>query len=84
MRRREVIAGLAGGLWSFASGAETKLRRLGVLRVGTPPPTFIEALRKGLRDLGYVEGHNFLSLNPGSGGAWRNCHILLPISSVET
>ena len=66
MRRREVIAGLAGGLSSFASGAETKLRRVGVLRVGPPPPTFIEALRKGLRDLGYVEGQN-LVIEPGFG-----------------
>ena len=54
MRRREAIAGLAGSLWSFATLAETKLRRVGVLRVGPPPPTFIEALREGLRDLGYV------------------------------
>jgi putative ABC transport system substrate-binding protein len=60
MRRREFIAGLAGSLWSFASRAETKLRRVGVLRVGPPPPTFIEALRKGLRDLGYVEGQNLV------------------------
>jgi putative ABC transport system substrate-binding protein len=28
------------------------------LRNGTPPPTFIEGLRQGLRELGYVEGQN--------------------------
>jgi putative ABC transport system substrate-binding protein len=60
MRRREFIAGLASSLWSFASRAETKLRRVGVLRVGPPPPTWIEQLWKALRDFGYVEGQNFV------------------------
>jgi putative tryptophan/tyrosine transport system substrate-binding protein len=33
-----------------------KLPRLGILAPGTPPGRAVEALRQGLRDLGYVEG----------------------------
>ena len=33
-----------------------KIPRLGVLAPGTPPQPAVEALRQGLRDLGYVEG----------------------------
>jgi hypothetical protein len=32
--------------------------RIGFLRNGPPPETFIEGLRTGLRELGYVEGHD--------------------------
>jgi putative ABC transport system substrate-binding protein len=35
-----------------------KIYRIGFLRNGPPPETFIEGLRKGLRELGYVEGQN--------------------------
>ena len=35
-----------------------KMYRLGFLRNGPPPETFIEGLRRGLRELGYVEGRN--------------------------
>jgi putative tryptophan/tyrosine transport system substrate-binding protein len=30
------------------------------LRVGTPPPSYIEPFRQGLGDLGYVEGQNIV------------------------
>jgi putative ABC transport system substrate-binding protein len=33
---------------------------VGFLRVGEPPPSFIEPFRQGLRDLGYVEGQNLI------------------------
>ena len=36
----------------------TKMYRVGFLRNGPPPDTFVEGLRQGLRDLGYVEGQN--------------------------
>ena len=36
----------------------TKVYRVGFLRNGPPPDTFIDGLRRGLRDLGYVEGQN--------------------------
>ena len=35
-----------------------KVNRIGFLRVGPPPPTFIEGFRQGLRELGYLEGQN--------------------------
>jgi ABC-type uncharacterized transport system substrate-binding protein len=35
-----------------------RVYRLGFLRDGPPPDTFIAGLRQGLRDLGYVEGKN--------------------------
>jgi putative tryptophan/tyrosine transport system substrate-binding protein len=60
MRRREVLALVGAGLWPLWAGAQQlgTPRRVGFLRNGTPPPTFIEGLRQGLRDLGYVEGQN--------------------------
>jgi ABC-type uncharacterized transport system substrate-binding protein len=35
-----------------------KILRIGVLRQGSAPDPLVEALRQGLRDLGYVEGRN--------------------------
>lgn len=35
-----------------------RIYRIGFLRDGPPPETFIEGLRKGLREPGYVEGQN--------------------------
>jgi ABC-type uncharacterized transport system substrate-binding protein len=35
-----------------------KVYRVGFLRNGPPPDTFVEGLRQGLRELGYVEGQN--------------------------
>ena len=37
-----------------------KIRHIGFLRVGPPPPAFIEGFRQGLRELGYVEGQHFV------------------------
>ena len=34
------------------------VHRIGFLRNGPPPKTFIDSLRQGLRELGYVEGQN--------------------------
>jgi putative tryptophan/tyrosine transport system substrate-binding protein len=62
MRRREVVALLASAVYSLGSraAADEKLRRIGILRIGAPPPSFIEPLREGLRRLGYVEGQNIV------------------------
>jgi putative tryptophan/tyrosine transport system substrate-binding protein len=61
MRRREFVAFLGGALiaWPFTTMAE-ELRRVGVL-VPTDRATAeqnLEAFRKGLREIGYVEGQN--------------------------
>jgi putative ABC transport system substrate-binding protein len=37
---------------------QKKIPRIGVLRVGAPPDTFIDAFRTGLQEIGYVEGQN--------------------------
>ena len=64
MRRREFIAlvGGAAATWPFAARAQQagKLPTIGFLAVG-PASAFagrVEALRTGLRDLGYTEGKN--------------------------
>ncbi len=52
-----VLALLAAPLGSGAQQA-SKVYRIGFLRNGLPPDTFIEGLRRGLRELGYIEGQN--------------------------
>jgi putative ABC transport system substrate-binding protein len=39
---------------------QTPIYRVGFLRNGPPPATFIGGLRQGLRELGYIEGQNLL------------------------
>jgi len=64
MRRREFIALLGGTavVWPFAGHAQPagKVHRIGFLRVGAPPPSFIGPLQTALKNLGYVEGKNFI------------------------
>jgi putative ABC transport system substrate-binding protein len=47
---------------SFPAQAQQakKMPRIGYLRAETPPAVDIEALRQGLRELGYVEGQNII------------------------
>jgi putative ABC transport system substrate-binding protein len=65
MRRRELIefAGTALFTWPLIAHAQQQatIARVGVLGFGAPlSATRIEALRAGLRDLGYVEGKNLV------------------------
>ena len=59
--RRALLWGSVAAL-GVARPAESqqsgKAYRIGFLRNGPPPTTFIEGLRQGLRDLGYVEGQS--------------------------
>src|SRR5437879_4019126 len=65
MRRREFV-GLVGGAaaWPMAARAQPsgKVPRVGVLASDTPAISgnLVEAFRKRLRDLGYVEGQNVI------------------------
>ena len=43
-----------------AAQPSVNLRRIGFLRPGLPPQSWVEALRHGLRDLGYVEGKSIV------------------------
>ena len=64
IRRRKFLATLLGGAaaWPLAARAQQgeRLRRVGVLETISAElnATNFEALRKGLRDLGYIEGQN--------------------------
>jgi putative ABC transport system substrate-binding protein len=65
MRRREFITLLVGAAaWPLAARAQqqSKMARIGWLGVGQPSTYSerIEALRSGLRELGYVEGKNLI------------------------
>jgi putative ABC transport system substrate-binding protein len=67
MRRRELIrfAGAALCAWPLPARAQSqqpKVARLGFLSFGPPEAsaTRVQALRAGLRDLGYVEGKNLV------------------------
>jgi putative tryptophan/tyrosine transport system substrate-binding protein len=44
-------------LLSFAQ-KQPKVRRLGIFQPGAPPEPLMEAIREGLRDLGYLEGRD--------------------------
>ena len=64
MKRREFIrllSALAVALpYSARAQVSNRVYRIGLLRIGPPPPSFIEPFRKGLSDLGYVEGQNLV------------------------
>jgi putative ABC transport system substrate-binding protein len=60
MRRRTFIAGIdTAAAWPLAARAQQseRMRRIGVLAAHVPE---FEGLRDQLRELGYVEGRNFL------------------------
>src|SRR5882757_5769445 len=64
MRRREFIT-LVGGAaaWPLAAGAQqaATMPRIGWIAIGTPQGSeFFEAVRQGLRQLGYVEGQSVI------------------------
>jgi putative tryptophan/tyrosine transport system substrate-binding protein len=64
MRRREFITLLGGAAvaWPLTGLAQEagKVRRIGFLRVGEPPSAFIDGFRRGLREVGLVEGRDFV------------------------
>jgi ABC-type uncharacterized transport system substrate-binding protein len=64
MNRREFATLLGSSVLAkpIAAVAEEagKVRRIGFLRVGPPPAAFIDGFRQGLRDLGLVEGRDFV------------------------
>jgi putative ABC transport system substrate-binding protein len=66
MERRGFITraggAIAAALWSLHSEAQQRGRakRIGFLRVGRPPPAFIDGFRQGLRELGLLEGQHFI------------------------
>src|SRR3954469_4228661 len=66
MRRRDFVQRLGGGLiialgiqGTALSQQSGRVARVGVLVSSAPPHPFADALRRGLRILGYTEGLNF-------------------------
>jgi putative ABC transport system substrate-binding protein len=60
-RRRFLLTSLAGIVATPVAAAAQepgRVYRIGFLRNGQPPYTFVEGLRKGLQEHGYVEGRN--------------------------
>jgi ABC-type uncharacterized transport system substrate-binding protein len=64
MNRRALIALLGGAALAHPLAARAqpaaKVHRVGLLRVGPPPPSFIEPFRQGLSQLGHVEGQSIV------------------------
>jgi putative ABC transport system substrate-binding protein len=60
MQRRDFIAGLgSAAAWSFAAGAQQgRLATVGILFSGSREALFIAPFRKGLSEMGFVEGRN--------------------------
>jgi ABC-type uncharacterized transport system substrate-binding protein len=62
MDRRAFLGTFAGGLLAAPLAAEAqpagKIYRLGFLRGGPPLEAYVEGLRQGLRERGYVDGQN--------------------------
>jgi putative ABC transport system substrate-binding protein len=61
MRRREFITLLGGSAVAFpltARAQQPAMRVIGILSPDTPASPFVEALRVGLHELGYVDGRN--------------------------
>jgi putative ABC transport system substrate-binding protein len=59
MRRRQLISLLAGAAaWPLAARAQTKRARIGWFTVAPHP--YIDGFRRGLRELGWIEGENLV------------------------
>jgi putative ABC transport system substrate-binding protein len=69
MRRREFIGLLGGAAAAWPGRAyaqQRRLARVGVLHPFAPPHPWTAGLRRGLRDLGYVEGQTITIIERGS------------------
>ena len=64
LKRRDFITLLGGATaaWPILARAQepVKVKRIGFLRVGPPPASFIDGFRQGLRELGFIEGQHFV------------------------
>lgn len=62
LARGAVVFAVFALIWPLTASAQqaVKVSRVGFLRVGSPPSTFIDGFRQGLRELGYVEGRNIV------------------------
>ena len=57
-------------------GAQPRVYRIGLLSQGQPPKTYIDGLKQGFRELGYVEGRNLVwELRSTDGSLDRLSHL---------
>jgi putative ABC transport system substrate-binding protein len=74
MRRREFIAALAGaGAWPLAARSQPAARtrqtaRIGILNYATADYSRVDDFRDALRTLGYIEGHNLVTIHRWADG----------------
>jgi putative tryptophan/tyrosine transport system substrate-binding protein len=81
VRRREFIGLVCGtAVWPLAAGAQQPRKVVGMLWLTDPTLTEhqVRAFLKGLRDLGWIEGHNFLIE-----GRWARSADMLPALAAE-
>src|SRR5215470_8835441 len=76
MRRRDFIKVIAtsAATWPFAAYAQRRIPQIGVLwHAGSEKEeaVYLEALRNGFKDLGYLEGSNFTLLNTFAGEVYE-------------
>ena len=62
MRRRDFIRAIATSAvaWPLTARAQQPAARIGFLRAARPPDATLAALRRGLAELGYVEGQHYV------------------------
>jgi putative ABC transport system substrate-binding protein len=60
LRRRDFLVLLGSSLIANPVAAEAQQTRIGFLRVGPPPPTYIGGFKEGLQEQGLVEGRDFV------------------------
>jgi putative tryptophan/tyrosine transport system substrate-binding protein len=61
LERRQFITLVVGAAaWPLGVQAQQKTHRVGFLRAGQPPKSFIEGFRRGLREQGLIEGRNIV------------------------
>ena len=64
MNRREFVyllgCTVTAGPITARAQEPAKVKRIGFLRVGPPPASFIDGFRRGLRELGLIEGQHFI------------------------
>jgi putative tryptophan/tyrosine transport system substrate-binding protein len=81
MRRREFIVGLGGAAaWPLAARAQPRMPMIGVLDFFASQPTspFMQALRAGLADSGFIEGTNLFVEYRSAG---RNFRLLASLAA---
>ncbi len=70
MERRTFVAMVSGGLLVAPLGAGAqqtgKASRVGILNAGTEHDPLVNEFRQGLRDLGYIEGQNLITIYRGA------------------